>query len=151
MIRRVKTTSLSQTRALASRLAPNFIGGEVVELSGDLGGGKTALVKALVTAWAGPQPASSPSFTIENIYQTPNFNVHHFDFYRLSEPGIMSYELAEVVGQPKIVTLVEWSQIVDDVLPSSRLTIKIEFLPHPQARSWNFNAPKGLEYLLEGV
>ena len=76
----VTTLSLEQTAGLAQRLAVNFRGGEVVELIGDLGAGKTALVKCLASAWGSLDEAASPSFTIENIYRCPNFNVHHFRF-----------------------------------------------------------------------
>lgn len=51
--------------------------------------------------------------------------MYHFDFYRLAEPGIMREELAEVVVNPNAVTVIEWANIVRDVLPESRLTMHI--------------------------
>ena len=74
-----------------------------------------------------------------------------FDFYRLDEAGIMSYELAEVVGQPQTITLVEWGELVAKVLPNRRLTIKIDFAAAEDTRQWRFGAPAELTYLLEGV
>jgi tRNA threonylcarbamoyladenosine biosynthesis protein TsaE len=76
--------------------------------------------------------------------------VHHFDFYRLHEPGIIADELAEVMGDPRVIVLVEWADVVQHVLPVQRLTITIEQTPTGDRRL-TFRCPEALRYLMEAV
>ena len=68
---------------------------------------------------------ASPTFTISREYTCPNFTIAHFDFYRLSEAGVMADELSEIIGDKAYVTVVEWGEIVHDVLPDARCTMII--------------------------
>lgn len=52
--------------------------------------------------------------------------MHHFDFYRLPEPGVMAEQIAESINDENVLTIVEWSEIVKDVLPDNRLTIELK-------------------------
>jgi tRNA threonylcarbamoyladenosine biosynthesis protein TsaE len=97
-----------------------------------------------------PDKVASPTFTISKLYKTAELEVHHFDFYRLQEPGIIADELAEVVGDPKTVAVVEWADVVQHVLPSRRLTITITLNPDG-SRTLSFRCPESLSYLLEAV
>ena len=146
----LKSQSLVQTNQLARVLAKNLVGGEVIEFISDLGGGKTAFVRGVVAVLDSDDQASSPSFTIENIYRCPKFNIHHFDFYRLTTPGLMAAELAEVQTDKQAVVMIEWPEIVADVLPKQRLTIKINHTD-PETRCFSFAAPESLAYLLAGL
>ena len=123
-------------------------GGEVIELVSDLGGGKTTLVRGLARGAGSQDKVASPSFTISKVYKTDKLEIHHFDFYRLSEPGVVADELAEVVGDPKIVVVVEWADAVRHVLPDKRLSIKIEQTAEGD-RTFKFNCHPDLTYLLE--
>ncbi len=100
-------------------------GGEVIELVSDLGGGKTTFTRGLARGAGSTDKVASPTFTISKEYETPNFTIAHFDFYRLDQAGIVADELAEVVHDPAYVTVVEWGEVVHDVLPADRLTITI--------------------------
>lgn len=113
----------------------------------DLGGGKTVFVRGLAAGLGSKDMVHSPSFTISNQYQTPaGITLHHFDFYRLQEPGILREELAEVLKDSQAVTAVEWADIVEDVLPPKRLTIKI--IPTGETtRRLELQAPTSLSYL----
>lgn len=123
-------------------------GGEVIELVSDLGGGKTAFVRGLARGMGSQDAVRSPSFTLSNQYRADNLTLYHFDFYRLDEPGIMKDELAEVLADPQAVIAVEWSDIVEDVLPSKRrLTVRIKALA-ANRRELTFNYPAGLAYLI---
>ena len=97
----------------------------MIELVSDLGGGKTTFVKGIARGIGSDDVVTSPTFTLNNVYTGTTLQLHHFDFYRLSEPGIMREELAEVLHDPKIVTVVEWAGVVHDVLPTDKLTIRI--------------------------
>ncbi|MBI2007860.1 tRNA (adenosine(37)-N6)-threonylcarbamoyltransferase complex ATPase subunit type 1 TsaE [Candidatus Saccharibacteria bacterium] len=101
----------------------------LVELRSDLGGGKTTFVKGLARGIDSDDAVTSPSFTLSNIYlsKTRSWKIDHFDFYRLKEAGIMADELSESLQDDKTITVVEWGDIVEDVLPEDRLTV--EFKP----------------------
>jgi len=122
----------------------------VIELVSDLGGGKTTFTRGLVHGAKSVDAVSSPSFTISKVYQAQHFDIHHFDLYRLSEPGIIADELAEVLGDPHVVTVVEWGAIVRHVLPERRLTITIEPTSE-NGRRLSCRYPESLAYLLKGV
>jgi len=124
-------------------------GGEVIELISDLGGGKTTFVRGLARGLGSSDPVRSPSFTLNNRYKAGKLILNHFDFYRLKEPGIMRDELAEVLADPESVTVVEWGEMVRDVLPDKRLTIKIRSLSET-GRELIFEYPPELEYLIPG-
>ena len=125
-------------------------GGEVIELVSDLGGGKTTLVRGLARGAASKDKVASPTFTINRVYKTDTFEIQHFDFYRLQEPGIVAVELAEAVGDPHIVTVIEWADVVQYVLPKRRLTIDIRHTPDG-ARQLTFRCDPELGYLVEAV
>jgi tRNA threonylcarbamoyladenosine biosynthesis protein TsaE len=133
---------------LAHALGQKLRGGEVIELVSDLGGGKTTFVRGLAAGMGSTDRVSSPSFTLTNQYQAGDLTLQHFDFYRLSEPGIMRDELAEVLADPKMVTVVEWAGIVDEVLPAERLTIAITATTET-GRELRFTYPNNLSYLVE--
>lgn len=124
-------------------------GGEVIELVSDLGGGKTAFVRGLARGLGSRDGVRSPSFTLSNQYRSDKLTLYHFDFYRLKEPGIMKDELAEVLTDPQAVTAVEWSELVKDVLPPDRLTVRIK-VTGEDSRSLTFEYPDSLSYLIPG-
>lgn len=131
-------------------LGQNLRGGEVIELVSDLGGGKTTFVRGLAEGIGSTDRVSSPSFTLTNQYRSDKLTLQHFDFYRLAEPGIMRDELSEVVADAAMVTVVEWGAIVEDVLPSDRLTITIQTTSET-GRNFVFSYPDKLRYLMEGL
>lgn len=102
-------------------------GGEVIELVGDVGAGKTTLTKGIAEGMGVDEDVQSPSFTISRVYdETPSgLRLAHYDFYRLQDAGIMADELHETVYDPQAVTIIEWAEIVSGVLPEDRLTIVV--------------------------
>lgn len=108
------------------RLGEQFFGGEVVELVGDVGAGKTTLVRGIAKGMGVDETVQSPSFTISRVYDAAkNRRLVHYDFYRLSDPGIMAGELAEAMSEPENVVIIEWADTVGHILPTDRLTIHI--------------------------
>lgn len=113
-------------RTLGAQIGELCSGGEVIELIGDIGAGKTTFTKGLAEGLGIDEEVQSPTFTISRVYQTEqNIVLAHYDFYRLSDPGIMRDELAESVNDPRTVTVVEWAAAVEDVLPKD--TLKVSF------------------------
>lgn len=144
------STDSAATEQLGERLGHNLRGGEVIELVSDLGGGKTTFTRGLVRGTGSTDRVASPTFTLSREYVAPKFTIAHFDFYRLGEAGILGNELAEIIADPSYVTVVEWGDIVHDVLPQERLTIKLS-LSGEDSRQLSFEYPDGLAYLVEGV
>lgn len=131
---------------LAAGIGRKLRGGEAMELISDLGGGKTAFVRGLAQGMGSKDAVRSPSFTLSNQYAAGELTLYHFDFYRLSEPGIMRDELAEVIDDPQAVVAVEWADIVEDVLPDGRVSITITATGE-NARRFEFAYPPALRYL----
>lgn len=101
-------------------------GGETIELVGDVGAGKTTLVRGIAEGMGIDEVVQSPTFTVSRIYTAPhNRRLAHYDFYRLNDPGIMADELFESAGSDDTVVIVEWAGSVDKVLPADRLSISI--------------------------
>ncbi len=146
----MRSTSSADTESLGAKIGANLCGGEVIELVSDLGGGKTTFTRGLVRGAGSTDKVASPTFTISKEYQAPHFTIAHFDFYRLGEAGIVADELAELVGDPGYVVVVEWGDVAQDVLPPERLTIRLSYTADTQRDIICTYAPT-LEYLLKGV
>jgi tRNA threonylcarbamoyladenosine biosynthesis protein TsaE len=144
------STSSADTEALGAAVGGRLRGGEVIELVSDLGGGKTTFVRGLARGAGSTDTVASPTFTISREYAAPKLSIVHFDFYRLSEAGIVAEELREFVSDPGYVVVVEWGEIVQDVLPESRLTIHIRH-EGDETRAVECNFPEALQHLFEGV
>jgi tRNA threonylcarbamoyladenosine biosynthesis protein TsaE len=135
---------------LAEHIGSKLRGGELIELVSDLGGGKTALVRGLARGAGSEDTVSSPSFTISNQYKAHGLTLHHFDFYRLHEAGILEAELGELLVDPEAVVIIEWADIVEQILPTKRMTIRIRPTGE-NSREFLFEYPETLEYLLSEV
>ena len=146
----ISSTSSESTEQLAERIGKALKGGEVIELMSDLGGGKTTFVRGLARGMGSTDRVASPTFTISRVYDAGQKHMHHFDFYRLGEAGLIAEELDEVLHDPNNITVVEWANIVQDVLPARRLSITISKTP-TDGRELRFSAPDSLAYLIEAA
>lgn len=101
----------------------------VIELIGDVGSGKTTLTRGIAKGLGILEPISSPSFTISKHYayakNNHEYNLVHYDFYRLPDPGLMAEDLAESLSDQNTITIIEWADTVANLLPENRTTIKI--------------------------
>ena len=112
-------------KQLGEAIGRSVSGGEVLELVGDIGAGKTTLTKGIARALGVNEPVQSPTFTISRVYDSPKgLRLAHYDFYRLSEAGIMGDEIREAMDDDSVI-IVEWAGAVDDDLPEDRLVVKI--------------------------
>jgi len=127
MIWQTSTTSSDDTERLGELLGKLLSGGEVIELRSDLGGGKTTFAKGLVRGVGINEKVSSPTFTLSRIYTGKKLQVHHFDFYRLDDAGILRDQLKESFNDQNSIVIIEWADIVKEVLPQDSLSI--EFIP----------------------
>lgn len=123
----IEVNGEQETKELAAKIGGLLTGGEVLELIGDVGAGKTTFVKGLARGLFIDDEIQSPSFTISRLYNArDNLQLIHYDFYRLTEPGIMANEVSEMVHDKKAITVIEWADIVEGVLPENRYTIRFE-------------------------
>ena len=122
---KVTVTSEKDMQNLGSRLVKKSPSGSVIELVGDVGAGKTTLVKGIGKGLNIVETIQSPSYTIFCRYDSGDMSLHHYDFYRLNDPGLVSYDLDESLHTDNTITVIEWSDHVKDVLPDYRITVNI--------------------------
>jgi tRNA threonylcarbamoyladenosine biosynthesis protein TsaE len=113
------------TQALGEKLAGALRPGDAVCLTGPLGAGKSTLARALVRALTSPEEeVPSPTFTLVQFYDGPDFPVAHFDLYRLTDPD-EAYEIGLEEALEDGAALIEWPQRLEGRLPANRLAIDI--------------------------
>lgn len=120
-------SSESDMKQLGQTIGRALKGGECIELIGDVGAGKTTLTKGIAAGLQITETVQSPTFTINRTYDSPNgVRLSHYDFYRLSDPGIMADELSEALNDPLTSIVIEWGDVVASVLPRDHLRVTIE-------------------------
>ncbi len=122
--------SEADTVALGARLALQLNPGQVVYLHGDLGAGKTTLVRAILHALGHVGKVKSPTYTLVETYAVPLAQVHHFDLYRFQDD-----EEWEAAGfrddfNAHSLCLVEWPEKAAALLPAPDIAIYFEILPN---------------------
>jgi tRNA threonylcarbamoyladenosine biosynthesis protein TsaE len=123
---KIEVRNEDETKALGRSIGSSLVGGEIIELVGDVGTGKTTLVKGIAAGLGIDEYIQSPSFTINRVYICrDDITLSHYDFYRLDDAGIMANELQEGIGNPNVVTVIEWAGVIEGVLPADHLTIQI--------------------------
>lgn len=123
----IEVKSEDEMKAYGERLAHRLHGGEVIQLVGDVGAGKTTLTKGIAKGLDISEDVQSPSFTISRLYDARDgLQLAHYDFYRLQDAGIMADELQETIQDHKVITIIEWGDIVEGVLPKETILIHIE-------------------------
>ncbi len=114
---------------LAAKVGKKLNRPTVLELTGDVGAGKTTFTRALAKSLGVKEPVTSPSFSISKRYALPEKGeLIHYDFYRLEDPGIMSFELEETLSEPDSIIVIEWGESVAGLLPDNRLRINFTIL-----------------------
>jgi tRNA threonylcarbamoyladenosine biosynthesis protein TsaE len=147
----INSNGLSDTVRLGEQIGANCQGGEVIQLVSDLGGGKTALVQGIARGMNSVDPVASPTFTIGREYRTAGkLELHHFDFFRLDDAGVVAEELAESIDNPHVVTALEWADVAQRVLPNDRLVIVIKTTGE-RSRSIHLTFGKKHEHLIKGI
>jgi len=128
------TTDPAQTEGVGRELARGLVGGEVIALSGELGAGKTTLVRGIAAALGiDPARVSSPTFVLLHEYEGGRLTLAHADAYRLASAGeFEALGLDDLLADGRVVLVVEWPERVIDALPTDR-TIAVAIEPLPSA------------------
>ena len=113
------SNSVDETRAIGAEVARLAQSGDVFALTGEIGCGKTEFVRGFIACLCGSAAVRSPTFSIINVHQAPQFTVYHFDFYRLRKKE----ELVEIGYYDYVasdgVSLIEWADMFPEALPSN--------------------------------
>jgi tRNA threonylcarbamoyladenosine biosynthesis protein TsaE len=117
--------STEQTMAFGRWLASHLIADDIVCLDGDLGAGKTVLTRGLAEGLGSQGPVSSPTFTlmIEHPAKPGGLALFHFDAYRLSDSGSFCEIGLDEYFTQKGVSVIEWGEVIADILPPQTLYI----------------------------
>jgi tRNA threonylcarbamoyladenosine biosynthesis protein TsaE len=130
--RRFKTRSVAGTLNIAERVAEILMPTpRLVILRGDLGAGKTTLVKGIAASLgaADPEDVTSPTFTLVHEYQGPKVKIYHLDLYRLeTERELATLGLEEMIVEPNALVLVEWGEKFQSVMDQATGEVAIENL-----------------------
>ncbi len=122
----IETNSEQETFAYGSSLAQQAVPGQVFALVGDLGVGKTVLTKGLAAGLGVTEPVSSPTFTILQEYEEGRLPFYHFDVYRIADPEEMDEIGYEDYFYGDGVCLVEWANLIRELMPEHTVWITIE-------------------------
>jgi tRNA threonylcarbamoyladenosine biosynthesis protein TsaE len=120
--------SPEETSAFGSRLTVTLRRGDVLALIGDLGAGKTHLVKGIATGFGIATEVTSPTFTLIHEYTGGKFPLYHIDLYRLDSPEeALKIGLDEYLDSDG-VTVIEWADKFADLIPDGALWISLRLL-----------------------
>lgn len=121
-----KTASVEETMELGRTLGSYIKKGTTICLTGDLGTGKTHFAKGLAEGLGVKETITSPTFTIVNEYHTGRVPLYHFDVYRVNDPDEVLQVGFEEYVYGEGVSLVEWADLIESILPDQFLQVKIE-------------------------
>jgi tRNA threonylcarbamoyladenosine biosynthesis protein TsaE len=120
----VTTSSAAETEALAAELARTLRTGDVVDVSGELGTGKTTFVRGACRALGVESKVTSPTFTIGHRYRGDGVDVSHLDLYRFQ--GVSAAEWGDLEPYfDDAIVFVEWPEAGEGVLPPARVFVRL--------------------------
>lgn len=137
----------SATSRFAVRLASIITPGMLIYLRGDLGAGKTTLVRALLSALGYEGRVKSPTYTLLEQYQTTGLSLRHFDLYRFQDP--FEWESAGFNDEfnGRNICLVEWPEKAEGLIPEADLEIIFDIMPDGRKIELRANSNTGRECL----
>ena len=122
----IETENPEETFALGQKIGRAATPGQVYTLTGDLGVGKTVFTQGVASGLGITEPVNSPTFTIVQVYEEGRLPFYHFDVYRIGD-----IEEMEEIGYDDYffgegICLIEWAELIKEILPENRISITIE-------------------------
>lgn len=122
----IETRSAKETYQLGYEIGQKAKAGDVFTLIGDLGVGKTVFTQGMADGLEISEPISSPTFTIVQVYDEGRLPFYHFDVYRIGDISEMDEIGFEDYIYGSGVSLIEWANLIEELLPKKRTEIQIE-------------------------
>lgn len=122
----IETRGWEETFALGVKIGANARPGQVYTLNGDLGVGKTVFTQGVAKGLGIDEPVNSPTFTIVQIYEEGRMPFYHFDVYRIGDVSEMDEIGYEDCFYGNGVCLIEWAELVEEIIPEDAISVKIE-------------------------
>lgn len=121
--------SEKQMFEFAQEYAKKLQAGQIIYLHGDLGAGKTTFVKGVLKSLGYKGNVKSPTYTLIESYEFDNFNIYHFDLYRLADPEELEWIGIRDYLNDSSICFVEWPEKGRGFLPKNSTDIYIKYLP----------------------
>lgn len=125
----IETQSPQETYHLGMKMGKEAKKAQIICLDGDLGVGKTVFTQGFAKGLGIDEPVNSPTFTIMQQYDSGRLPFYHFDVYRIGDVEEMEEIGYEDCFYGEGVCLIEWSQLIKDILPDKTVTVTIEKNP----------------------
>ena len=122
----IETENPEETFALGQKIGRAATPGQVYTLTGDLGVGKTVFTQGVASGLGITEPVNSPTFTIVQVYEEGRLPFYHFDVYRIGDVEEMDEIGYEDYIYGEGVSLIEWANLIEEILPEHYTEIKIE-------------------------
>ncbi len=130
----IELPDAAATTAAGERAASGLVGGMVITLAGDLGAGKTTLVRGMLRGLGWTRSVKSPTYALVEHYPFSNLYFYHFDFYRFTEPSEWETAGLSECFDGRSVCVVEWPEHVRGMLPVADLALTLTLPLLPDAR-----------------
>lgn len=122
----IETNSEQETFLLGQKLGEIAKPGSIFALNGDLGVGKTVFTKGIAKGLSIEEDVNSPTFTIVQVYDEGRLKLYHFDVYRIGDVSEMDEIGYEDYFYGDGVCLVEWAELISEIMPKETISITIE-------------------------
>jgi len=132
VVKSIFSHSEEETRTFGREIGKGLSKGDIIALFGELGAGKTVLIKGICEGLGITEGVKSPSFTIVREYTPPKTRqsankVYHIDLYRITDPfTILVQEIYEYLRERNGIYIIEWADRIEDLLPSDTTKIHIK-------------------------
>ncbi|MBR6258462.1 MAG: tRNA (adenosine(37)-N6)-threonylcarbamoyltransferase complex ATPase subunit type 1 TsaE [Lachnospiraceae bacterium] len=121
-----ESKSAEETRAIGEELGRKALPGQIIAFRAEMGAGKTVFSQGFARGLGISGPVNSPTFTLLQIYEGGRLPLYHFDVYRIEDPEEMQEVGLDEYLYGDGVCLIEWSELIDELLPADCIKISIE-------------------------
>lgn len=131
------------TLAFGAQLAQGLVPGMTVYLEGDLGAGKTTLVRGMLRALGHEGRVRSPTYTLAETYDLPGFELYHYDLYRMHDPREWLDAGFRDASDGRVVSLIEWPDKAIGWLPAPDVVVRLEITDDARTIECEAASPRG--------